>query len=105
MLLTSVSKRFPHDRWVLTQVDLDIAPGELTTISGPNGAGKSTLLNIIAGVTRPTTRTVTGRPHSLGSVPEPFPARTRAVGHRLSTAHGPDSRVDDGRRHRSCHRL
>ena len=83
MLLTSVSKRFPHDRWVLTEVDLDIAPGELTTISGPNGAGKSTLLNIIAGVTRPTTGTVTGRPHSLGYVPERFPARTQlsAIGY------------------------
>ncbi len=37
-----------HD--AITQVDLDVAPGEWTAIIGPNGAGKSTLLRAIAGV-------------------------------------------------------
>jgi len=34
---------------VLRDVDIDIAPGRLTTIIGPNGAGKTTLLRAIMG--------------------------------------------------------
>jgi zinc/manganese transport system ATP-binding protein len=33
--------------------------GSLTAVVGPNGAGKSTLLNVLAGLTRPNTGTVT----------------------------------------------
>jgi branched-chain amino acid transport system ATP-binding protein len=35
---------------VLVGVDLEFAPGEVTTVIGPNGAGKSTLLKAIAGL-------------------------------------------------------
>jgi ABC-type Na+ transport system ATPase subunit NatA len=68
---------------VLTGIDLDIAPGQVIAITGSNGTGKSTLLNIMAGITRPTTGTVTGRPRSIGYVPERFPVRTplSAVGY------------------------
>lgn len=38
----------------VTDVDLDIARGEVVGVMGPNGAGKSTLLSLIAGVRRPT---------------------------------------------------
>lgn len=39
---------------VLSDVNLDIRPGEFCTIVGPSGCGKSTLLNVIAGLTKPT---------------------------------------------------
>ena len=42
-----------QDRLVLEDVDVDIAPGTLTSIVGPNGAGKSTLLKLIAGLLKP----------------------------------------------------
>jgi len=35
---------------VLTGVDLEVGPGELTAVIGPNGAGKSTLLRCLAGL-------------------------------------------------------
>ncbi|MDI6626580.1 MAG: zinc ABC transporter ATP-binding protein AztA [Rhodococcus sp. (in: high G+C Gram-positive bacteria)] len=48
-------------RAALSDVDLDLLPGQLMTIAGPNGAGKTTLLEVVAG-TRPLssgTRTAT----------------------------------------------
>lgn len=45
-------------------INLDIAPSTITCIIGPNGAGKSTLFNLITGIYRPTSGSVT-----LGGVP------------------------------------
>jgi putative ABC transport system ATP-binding protein len=38
----------------LRGVDLDVAPGEFTTLAGPSGCGKTTLLNIIGALDQPT---------------------------------------------------
>ncbi|MBX6341283.1 MAG: ABC transporter ATP-binding protein [Thermomicrobiaceae bacterium] len=43
----------------LRGVDLEVEPGEWLSILGPSGCGKSTLLNLLAGIDRPTTGTVT----------------------------------------------
>ena len=40
-------------------VDLVIAPGEVVALLGPNGAGKSTTVDMLLGLTRPDTGTVT----------------------------------------------
>lgn len=57
-----VSKRFgsPDSPIIaLSSVDLTIGDGEFVAIVGPSGCGKSTLLRIIAGISKPTTGTVT----------------------------------------------
>ncbi|HSF26344.1 MAG TPA: ATP-binding cassette domain-containing protein [Actinomycetes bacterium] len=50
--LQSISKRFGAVR-ALTDVDLDIPAGQVTSLAGDNGAGKSVLIKCIAGIHAP----------------------------------------------------
>jgi rhamnose transport system ATP-binding protein len=52
-----VSKQFAGIE-VLSDVDLDLARGEIHALLGENGAGKSTFAKILAGVHRPTRGTI-----------------------------------------------
>ncbi len=45
-------------KWGLRDCSLSVPEGSITGLVGPNGAGKSTLLRLAAGLSRPTTGTV-----------------------------------------------
>lgn len=56
--IRNVSKAFPNVQ-ALTDVSLDVSPGEILAFMGENGAGKSTLLKIINGDYQPDSGTLT----------------------------------------------
>ena len=49
----NIGMTYPGGVEALKGVNLDIPPGELTTLLGPSGCGKTTLLKIIAGLITP----------------------------------------------------
>jgi ABC-type multidrug transport system ATPase subunit len=55
--LRNLSKHFATVA-ALRGVSIDFAPGQLSLVLGENGAGKSTLLRIIAGLSAPTTGSI-----------------------------------------------
>jgi ABC-2 type transport system ATP-binding protein len=60
--------------WILREVTVELAPGEVAVVLGRNGAGKSTLLSAVAGVLAVSRGTIQGRPSIVGWVPERFPS-------------------------------
>jgi putative ABC transport system ATP-binding protein len=80
--LSRVSKSYPTPAGAfpaLSDVDLEIAAGELVAITGKSGSGKSTLLNLIAGIDQPTAGSITVAGTPLHQSSERILARWRGA--------------------------
>ena len=52
-------------------VTLDVYPGDFLAMTGRSGSGKTTLLNLMAGLDRPTSGSVTFEDHDIATLAEP----------------------------------
>ncbi|MEU8609258.1 ABC transporter ATP-binding protein [Actinoplanes sp. NPDC048791] len=79
--LQDVRKEY-GDTTALAGITLQIRAGEAVAVMGPSGSGKSTLLNMVAGLDRPTSGTVTVHGEDLGALNEAGRAlvRRRRIG-------------------------
>ncbi len=53
IVATAVTYRV-RDAVLVSDIDLEVGPGELVAVIGPNGAGKSTLLGLLSGILTPS---------------------------------------------------
>src|SRR5262249_5631006 len=69
--LRDVVRIYDNGVHALGPLDLDLGKGEFFAVVGPSGCGKSTLLDVLAGLSAPTSGTITfeGKPVA-GSVPK-----------------------------------
>src|SRR3954467_302971 len=71
--LRGISKTFGAVA-ALTDVDFDVAPGQVVALVGDNGAGKSTLVKVLAGVHAPDAGTITFEGRKV-AIPDPGTAQ------------------------------
>src|SRR5271170_6564377 len=82
--LSRLSKSYGQIRAVRS-VDLTVAPGETVALLGPNGAGKSTTIDMILGLSRPDSGTV-----SILGAPPAEAVKSGRVGGTLQDGSPPD---------------
>jgi len=75
--LRDVGRRYDEGPPALSGVTLTVQEGEAVAILGPSGSGKSTLLNLVAGLDRPSSGTVTVAGTRVDGLGEAASARYR----------------------------
>ncbi|HEX9327291.1 MAG TPA: ABC transporter ATP-binding protein [Reyranella sp.] len=77
---------------LLDNVDLELRAGEIVGIAGVSGNGQTELLQILSGIRRPTSGTLTVRGRMIDAHHPSDPAEMRALG----VAHVPEDRLRQG---------
>jgi len=83
--IRQLSKIYASGFAALKSVDLDIRRGEIFALLGPNGAGKTTLINIICGIVKLSSGSVTADGHDIVSDYRAARAKIGLVPQELST--------------------
>jgi ABC-2 type transport system ATP-binding protein len=63
--ISNLTKTYASGQHALTNVSLEIRPGEIFALLGPNGAGKTTLISIVCGIVRKTSGSVVVNGHDI----------------------------------------
>jgi len=75
--ISDVVKSYGDGPPALAGLNLDVREGEALAVLGPSGSGKSTLLNLVAGLDKPTSGTVTVAGRRVEGMSEAASARFR----------------------------
>jgi putative ABC transport system ATP-binding protein len=79
--LRGVAKQYRRGREavpVLEKLDLDLPRGDFVALMGPSGSGKTTLLNLLGGLDRPSTGSITVEGQSIDKLSDSALGRWRA---------------------------
>ena len=63
--ISGLTKTYASGLTALSDINLEIRPGEIFALLGPNGAGKTTLINLICGIVKPGTGSVLINGHDI----------------------------------------
>ena len=63
--IAGVSKTYATGFQALKSIDLDVRRGEIFALLGPNGAGKTTLINIVCGIVKRSSGSITVDGHDI----------------------------------------
>ena len=69
-------------REIFSDLDFNVASGELLTLTGPNGSGKTSLLRLMAGIGFPHAGKISWNGQNILNEPQNHSARIRYVGHQ-----------------------
>jgi ABC-2 type transport system ATP-binding protein len=81
-------KSEPHSLVAITDIDLEIRPGELFGLLGPNGAGKTTLIKILTTLLAPTTGQAWVSGFDVSKEPEKVRSRINMVSGGETSGYG-----------------
>jgi putative ABC transport system ATP-binding protein len=76
--VTKIYKRDTMEIPVLQSLSLGVPEGEFLALMGPSGSGKTTLLNLVAGIDRPTSGSITIAGTDISTLSESALAKWRA---------------------------